>query len=138
MTLRIAELFGGNPYDGIPVIYKKGRPYLASLAPIVVESAQEGDACAMSILVENAQRLADIIKTAIRRFGMPEETVAAGGFFQNTLFRSIVEQKAGIRLTMPDVPPVYGACVEALRFENYPIPEGFHKNFIESYRRQSC
>lgn len=138
MTCRIAELFGGNPYDGIPVIYKKGRPYLASLAPIVVESAREGDSCAMNILNENAQRLADIIETAIRRFGLPEEFVAAGGFFQDSLFRSIVEQKAGITLTLPGVPPVYGACVEALRGENILIPPNFRENFMESYNRLSC
>lgn len=138
MTMRVAELFGGNPYDGIPIIYKKGRPYLASLAHIVVESAQEGDSCAMNILNENAQRLADIIETAIRRFGLPEEFVAAGSFFQNDLFRSIVERKAGIKLTLPDVPPVYGACIEALRSENIPIPTGFHDTFMESYRRLSC
>lgn len=138
MTCRIAELFGGNPYDGIPIIYKKGRPYLAGLAHIVVESAQEGDSCAMNILNENAQRLADIIETAIRRFGLPEEMVAAGGFFQHALFRSIVERKAGIKLTLPDVPPVYGACVEALRSKNVPIPENFRDVFMESYRRLPC
>ena len=138
MTRKITEMLGGNPYIGIPAIYKKGRPFIASFAPVVVKAAEEGDACALQILQSNAQRLADIIKTAVRRFGTPEEFVAAGGFFNNVIFRSMVERAAGVHLTLPDVPPVYGACVEALRGEQIPIPENFHKNFMESYRRMSC
>lgn len=138
MTERISEVLGGNPYDGIPVIYKKGRPFIASLAMIVVEAAQEGDTCALQILSQNADRLAALIRTAVKRFGTPEEFVVAGSFFKNDLFRTMVEQKADVHLTMPAVPPVYGACVEALRMENLPIPEKFQKNFMETYRRLSC
>lgn len=138
MTRKITEMLGGNPYIGIPAIYKKGRPYIASFAPVVVEAAESGDECALQILRDNAQRLADIIKTAVRRFGASDEFVAAGGFFNNATFRKMVEAAAGIHLTLPDVPPVYGACVEALRGEQMPIPENFHKNFMESYRRLSC
>lgn len=138
MTERIADVLGGNPYDGIPVIYKKGRPFIASLAPIVVEAAREGDTCALNVLRENAQRLAALIRTAVKRFGVPEEFVAAGGFLKNDLFRTMVEEMADVRLTLPEVPPVYGACVEALRMEKLPIIPKFQKNFLESYRRMSC
>lgn len=138
MTERISEALGGNPYDGIPVIYKKGRPFIASLAPIVVEAALEGDTCALQVLDQNADRLAALIRTAVKRFGMPEEFVIAGGFFKNDLFRTMVEEKADVQLTMPTVPPVYGACVEALRMENVPVPAKFQNTFMETYRRLSC
>jgi len=138
MTERISEVLGGNPYDGIPVIYKKGRSYIASLAPIVVEAAAEGDACALQVLDQNADRLAALIRTAVKRFGTPEEFVAAGSFFKNNLFRTMVEEKADVHLTMPEAPPVYGACVEALRMEGVPIPVKFSKTFLETYRRLSC
>lgn len=138
MTRRITQMLGGDPYIGIPVIYKKGRPFIAEFAPVVVEAAQKGDKAALQILRNNAQRLAEIIKTAIRRFGAPEEFVASGFFLEHALFRDLVENAAGIRLTIPDVPPVYGACVEALRVERIPVTENFHQNFMESYRRVSC
>lgn len=138
MTRRITQMLGGDPYIGIPVIYKKGRPFIAEFAPVVVEAAQKGDEAALQILQNNAQRLADIIKTAVRRFGEPEEFVASGFFLKHALFRDLVENAAGIRLTIPDVPPVYGACVEALRGEGISIHDDFHKNFMESYRRMSC
>lgn len=138
LTERIAQALGGNPYDGIPTIYKKGRPYIAALADIVVETALEGDVCALEILRSNAKRLADIIRSAITRYGMPGEFVASGKFIKNDLFREMVEQQAQIRLTLPDVTPVYGACVGCLRSQKVPICSQFHENFMKSYHRMSC
>ena len=66
--------------------------------------------------------------------GTPGQIVASGGFFQNELFRTMVEKQAGVRLTMPDLPPVHGACVEALRSEGVSVSQNFHQNFWESYR----
>jgi len=137
MTQRISRELGGDPYMGIPSIYKKGRSYIASFAKIVVDAALEGDACALQVLQENARRLADIILTAVRRFGKPDEFVASGELLQCQLFRNIVEQMADIHLTMPDIPPVYGACIEALKMDNASVSPNFHSIFMESYQRLS-
>jgi len=39
---------------------------------------------------------------------------------------------------IPELPPVYGACIEALRCENMPVTKEFKKTFAESYRRITC
>ena len=137
LTCRIAEMFEGNPYNAFPMVYKNGRPYVAALAPKVVEAALEGDSCAVKILKENAQRLADLIQTAIRRFGVPEEIVASGSFIQHKIFKTMVENMAEVKLTLPDVPPVYGACVEALRAVGLTAPADFRRIFLETYQRMS-
>ena len=54
------------------------------------------------------------------------------------MFRELVEQYAGVRLTIPENPSVYGACVEALRAEKLPLTEDFAQNFAESYHMAGC
>lgn len=134
LTDMIHEALGGNVFDSISTIYKNGQPYIASFAELVLKAAKAGDSCAERILRENAKRLAQLISTAVRRHGMPKQIISAGNFLRNDLYRSMVEQQAGVRLMMPDVPAVYGACVEALRSKNLVISDGFHENFVESYK----
>jgi len=138
LSRRIEEVLDGKTFANVPMIYKKGRPYIASFARLVVAVAEEGDHCALEILRNNARRLAELIKAGIAQYGSPSQFVAGGGFLKSDLFRSMVEEEAGIRLVIPDLPPVYGACVEALRQEKiHTIPE-FRKNFADSYRRITC
>lgn len=134
LTDLIHDALKGNAFDSISTIYKNGSAYIAGFADLVLQAAQKGDACAQTILQDNAARLALLIRTAIAQHGMPTQIVAAGSFLKKELFRSLVEQQAGVQLTMPDIEPVYGACIEALRAEGSPIPEGFHEKFLESYK----
>lgn len=134
LTKLVQKTLGGGVFDNISNIYKNGSPYIASLAKLVLESAEQGDTCALHILRENAQRLALLIRTAVSHLGKQSEIVAAGSFLRNDLFRNMVEEQAGIKLVMPDIPPVYGACVEALRAANVDIPSTFHHNFADSYK----
>ena len=64
--------------------------------------------------------------------------VGAGSFLKSQLFRDMVQQQAGIELYMPELPPAYGACVEALRMSDIALEENFYKNFADSYRRVLC
>ena len=134
LTQLVYEQISGGVFDNISTIYKNGPSYIAGFARLVLKAAEEGDSCAVSILQENAKRLAMLIRKAVTRHGTPGQIVASGGFFQNELFRTMVEKQAGVRLTMPDLPPVYGACVEALRSEGVSVSQNFHQNFWESYR----
>lgn len=134
LTDMVHENLGGKVFDSISTIYKNGQPYIASFAELVLKAAKAGDSCAEQILRDNAKRLAQLISTAVSRHGMPKQIISVGNFLRNDLYRSMVEQQAGVRLLMPDVPAVYGACIEALRSKNLPICDAFHQNFAESYK----
>ena len=134
LTKQVLETLGGGAFDNISTIYKKGSPYIASFADIVLRLAEVGDHCANHILQENAKRLALLIKTAVKKHGVPSQIVAAGSFLQNKLFRTMVQQQADVALTIPETPAVYGACVEALRMQNITLDEIFRQEFIDSYK----
>ena len=138
LTGLVRQALGGNAFDNISTIYKKGSPYIASFARCVLQAARAGDSCAMSILRENAERLAMLIRDAIKNHGTPVQIIATGDFLGNSMFRELVEQYAGVKLTIPENPPVYGACVEALRAEKLSVPEEFLQNFTDSYKMVGC
>ncbi len=129
---RLCGKLGTPLFDSIPMIYEKGRAYIASLAPLVCQEALQGDAVSLAILEKNAERLAALLKCAKKRYGA-EEFICAGGFFRNAIFRKMVEEKSGCTLLQPDLPPVYGACIEALYRMKRTTPEDFRANFEKSY-----
>jgi len=135
LTNRVAAALGGNVFANISTVYGQGRPFIADLAMVVVEAAKGGDADALQILKENAQRLAQLLKTAVTRYNAPTQVVAAGSFWKCDIFRQMVQDMAGVTLILPELPPVYGACVETMRLAEIPMDEGFLTNFTESYRR---
>ena len=128
------ETLGGNAYDHISTIYKKGSPYIASFAKLVLQAAADGDVNAEKILWSNAERLALLIRQAVSRNGVPAQIIAAGSFIKYDMFRAIVEQQAGVELTMPTLPQVYGACIEALRADGLKACESFSQAFKDSYK----
>jgi len=88
---------------------------------------------AEAILRKNAARLGSLLKKATEKYGPRDSFVEAGGFFKNEAYRSLVESESGCTLLDPGLPPVYGACVEALRRADRSIPAGFRKKFIKTY-----
>ena len=134
----MVKALGGNIFGNINTIYKNGRPFIADLALLVVEAANAGDGNAIEILRQNAERLAQLLKTAVERYDAPRQAVAAGSFLKADMFREMVQEMSGVELIMPELPPVYGACVESMRLAQIPIPEEFLSNFAESYRRATC
>lgn len=138
LTDRMHEALGGTAFSNISSIYNKGRPFIADLARVVLEAADKGDTNALHILRDNAARLALLINTAMERYGAPAQIVTAGSFLKSDIFRTMVEEKVGVKLELPDLPPVYGACIEAMRTVDMEISPEFRQNFVESYRRLSC
>ncbi len=138
LTQLVHKAVGGSVFDNISTIYKNGTPYIAGYSKYVLEAAEAGDEAAKRILQENAKRLALLIKTAVAQHGIPGEFVAAGEFLKHCCFREMVEQQAGVKLTIPELPPVYGACVEALRSEGVQVGGAFRQNFKDSYKMAAC
>lgn len=138
LTEKITEALGGSIFPNIGTVYKNGRPFIADLARVVVDAANQGDSAAVEILRQNAQRLAMLLKAAMERYDAPGQAVAAGSFWKAELFREMVQEMSGVELLIPELPPIYGACVETMRLAELPIPENFYENFVNSYRRTVC
>ena len=139
LTKRVADALGGSVFTNISTVYGQGRPFIADMAMIVVEAANEGDADALQILRENAARLAALLKKAVERYDAPQKAVAAGSFWKCEIFRNMVQEMSGVELVIPELSPAYGACVETMRLAELPINPDFQTNFAESYRRiTSC
>lgn len=134
LTQLVHKALDGSVFDNIPTIYKRGTPYIASFAQLVLQAADAGDASALQILRTNAERLALLIKKAVSHNGVPARIIATGSFIQNGLFRALVEQQAGVTLTIPELPQSYGACIEALRAQGLHAEEAFARNFGDSYK----
>ena len=134
LTDLVHKTLEGNAFDNISTIYKNGSPYIAGLAKLVLQAAQSGDSDAEQILRNNAERLALLIRKALSHSGTPGQIIATGSFIKNELFRTMVEQYAGVVLTLPELPQVYGACIEALRAEGMQACDTFLQNFKDSYK----
>lgn len=137
LTDLVLETVPGDLVHSLPDFYAKGRSVIASYARLVVQAAKEGDEKAAEILQRNAQYLAKLILAAREQYGITEY-VAAGGFFKNQIYRDLVEEACGFRLYYPEVPPVYGACMEAMDLAGLTPEDGFRENFMASYRRITC
>ena len=134
LTGMVRQTLEGSAFDNISTIYKNGSPYIAGLSKLVLQAAGSGDAVADRILRNNAERLALLIRKAVSSNGVPDQIIATGSFIKNDLFREMVEQYAGVKLTLPELPQVYGACIEALRAEKQQACDTFLQNFKESYK----
>lgn len=134
---KLYEKLGAPIFASIPMLYEKGRAYIASLAPLVCESAEAGDAVGIRILEKNAAHLARLLRCAGERYGA-REFICGGGFFKGEIFRKMVAEKSGCRLFLPGLPPVCGACIEVLCRLKQTIPEDFRTNFEKSYGGLSC
>lgn len=126
LTELITNHLGGAVNTRITDIYREGKPYVASCAPFVFEAARAGDAVANAILTRNARCLAEYIETAwklLNREGTSQihcfPVVMGGGISQKAspywrdLVCSLVRHDIPVRITVADMPPVFGAVVEA-------------------------
>ncbi len=134
----VEKMLGCSIFDGLRMLYEKGRPYIASFARLVVDMEAKGDTVSHQIMQKNANRLGMLMRTAKERYGTDGVFVASGGFFSSEVFCQMVQEASGCKLYLPELPPIYGACVEAMRQSNIAVNEEFKKNFTESYRRQIC
>ena len=123
LTELLTDHLGGAVNTRITEIYREGKPYIASCAPLVFEAAERGDGAAASILTRNAAKIAEYIGTA-RRFLFPEGSdealpVVMGGSISpkakgwTELVVSLTDPTIPLRLTVASMPPVFGAVVEA-------------------------
>ena len=137
VTELLVEIFEKNVRDALDVIYDKGKAYIASLSHVVFTAHSVGDKIAAGILQDNAAYLAELILCAQGKYGGGDKVVAGGGIFENRgdVFLPMIKKftSPGTTFIIPDLPPVYGACLECCYRLNIPVGEDFHEVFLSSY-----
>lgn len=130
--------------DGVGEIYRRGKPFIASFAPLAFEGLRLGDWAAREILERNVRELARLLNAVGNRFPggeRPVRTGLAGGLFQEfswmepVLLPLLDRRHEFIR---PQLPPVFGSAVEVMAAAGLePGPE-FFQNFQESLNCCPC
>lgn len=138
---------GCPPEAAITQIYEQGKPYIAACAPVVFDLAQNGDSVSDSILQTNAQALADCIAAALKALesDRPVPVILGGSlcvkgepYFTEKIQSGLPAHLAPLaRLTVADVPPVFGALAEAFG-HIFPIDRcrlfgDFRHTFLQTY-----
>jgi len=124
-------------WEGLNVIYQKGKAYIASLAPLVFRAHAMGDKVSEDILRKNAAHLALLINTAMKNYSCGSSVVACGGLIEH--FRDVLLPMIEDRLDMKvdfifsKVPPVYGACAESCRRVKILPDRDFYETFCKAY-----
>jgi len=114
--------------------YEKWMPKnLAAFAPVIMETARQGDAAALRILREGARALAELVATTASRLDFPSgpEVVVLGGCarsgdpYQPLVEASIREACPNARILEPAGTPLRGAALNALRLAGANLPSDF-------------
>jgi len=128
----------GQPVDrAIPKIYEGGKRLISSLSRQVFAAVAAGDKAAAEILQESACELAQLL-TAGSRFlpSPPFRVVLAGGLWEandGLLQKLVGEQlKDQYIFIIPELSPVYGSAVAAMRLGGLPLTDDFRQAFRES------
>ena len=146
----IATHLGGPVNTRITEIYREGKPYIASCAPLVFRAAEAGDEVAFSILRRNARCLAEYIETAWKRLneqGDPAPAVfpvvMGGGIshkaspYWRDLVASLVDPTVPVHITVAAMRPVFGAVVEAAKQSDGATADfaTLRSTFMRDYRK---
>lgn len=101
----------------IPEIYQKGKPYIASFAPVVFEAYRQNDRVAEHIIQRNTAELANLMNAVARHQESDIcELVLSGSVFKafdiiENFLNGLLE--AEFRFVYSEVPPVYGTAIQA-------------------------
>lgn len=130
----LQDKLGGDVWANVKTIYEKGKPYIASFAPLVFEAYSKNDKVAVEIVDKNCKRLALLLNTAFKH-SLNRRVTLAGGLIM-TYFDVIIKHLSNYcdaQFVIPDLPQVYGACVKCATEAKVDIGENFKENFKNSY-----
>lgn len=130
----------GKPVvQAVPEIYHGGKRYIATLAPLVIQAAEEGDAVAARIVDTCTRQLARMLQTGSRYlYDAPYKVVMTGSQWDiNGKMQSGVQKHLDehFELIRPDLPPIYGAALEAMYLLGNEPGSAFKERFADTFRR---
>lgn len=110
----LRQELGSSAHEALSLIYQKGKPYIASLAPLVFKAYSLNDNAASMIIDANIEAVCMRVAFAFEEIGAPDEIVCAGGLLNSYLFYELLSKNIPVPLKRLTVPPVYGACRRAM------------------------
>lgn len=118
LTQRIGMFFPKDDQALLRQVYKGGKKWIASLAPMAFQAAQEGDRTAEHIVQRNMTVAANVIETAGKNFPVgPVRVVIAGGLTNQPCvleyLRKALRAPHRYQLSVLEVEPVTGAVTLA-------------------------
>lgn len=131
----LKKLNTATVWESISATYRGGKPFVASLASAVFEAYLCGDENASRILDENARALASLLNTGVELYGAKAVAVASGGILEHytDIMSERIARYSDVRLKVSKLPPIYGACKQALIAAECGISEEFYDNFKKTY-----
>lgn len=135
LTTFIEKKLGGSVWENINMIYARERAYIAEFADFVFEAYKAGDHVAGRILMENYKRLAAYIRYAAEHYNCGNQVLLSGKIAEyQEITRSFFEDflKPDMKIIIPDMPKVYGACRKCCELFG-KIQMEFEQNFKDDY-----
>ncbi len=129
------ELNTSTVWEHISTIYNEGKPYIAGLASVVFDAYQKGDKKAVEIIDKSAKALAELLNVGVRLYGARSVAIASGGLFEHyaDIMTNHIGQYSDVKLIISELPPIYGACVNAHSMSKYERSAEFYENFKKTY-----
>lgn len=111
----IEKRIGSDFVKALDELLLMSKDELASFAPLVFDAAKEGDIAAMSIITENMEYIASLIKRAGEYFNSDYSVALAGGILKNEISRTILKKRIpqNAHLITNDYAPSFGAAAKA-------------------------
>ncbi|MBQ8849110.1 MAG: XRE family transcriptional regulator [Clostridia bacterium] len=122
-------------WEHVNTVYNEGKPYIACLASVVFDAYQKGDKKAVEIIDKNAKALAELLNSGVKLYGASSVAIASGGLFEH--YADIMTNRIGrysdVKLIISELPPIYGACVNAHSMSKCECSAEFYENFKKTY-----
>ena len=118
LTEILEAKLGRSAADALTEIYAGGKPFIASLAPCVLDAAEKGDADAYAIVEESVAAWCEMLNAAYGLLGRSFRAALGGGIFRNHAWLAIdlaMELSIPVDVSVALAPPVYGAFLECAR-----------------------
>jgi N-acetylglucosamine kinase-like BadF-type ATPase len=133
--LLLKKLDTPTVWSSIDSIYKGGRSFVASLAYTVFDAYREGDSKAIAIIEKNVKHLAELLNCGIHKHNARPMAIASGGIFERyeDILHSEIVKYTDAKIVTSKLPPIYGACRQAVGLLKDEIPNEFYENFKRSY-----
>ncbi|MBQ8321601.1 MAG: XRE family transcriptional regulator [Clostridia bacterium] len=137
-VVRLAEIkLGGSAPDHTDSIYRAGKDYIASFAPLAFEAMASGDETARAIIQSNADSIAALINHMHNYGYYGNHVVISGGLAQHSSeMTALIGEKLNKNIVaeFPSAPPIFGAMRMCTIKERCAIDfDTFEKNFKNSY-----
>lgn len=124
----------GKLWENIKTVYEKGKPYIASLAPLVFDAYLQNDKVSIDIIDNNCKRLALLLNSAFN-YSLNRRVTLAGGLairYSDIILKHL-SRYCEAKFVIPSLPPVYGACVKCLTMAGFSENGMFEDNFKKTY-----